>query len=83
MKNGAIIYRMPFSARIVTSIAQGTGHSDAQVGQKNYVEAIEKHDVVFAIGQPECKTYLAVAMACSVKEEQVSRIILARPAWKP
>jgi phosphate starvation-inducible PhoH-like protein len=34
------------------------------VGQKNYVEAIERHDVVFAIGPAGTgKTYLAVAMA--------------------
>ncbi|MBV9007699.1 MAG: PhoH family protein [Verrucomicrobia bacterium] len=52
------------------------------VGQKNYVEAIEKHDVVFGIGPAGTgKTYLAVAMAvAALKREQVSRIILARPA---
>jgi phosphate starvation-inducible PhoH-like protein len=52
------------------------------VGQKNYVEAIEKHDVVFGIGPAGTgKTYLAVAMAvAALKKEQVSRIILARPA---
>src|SRR5205807_2490386 len=52
------------------------------VGQKNYVEAIEKYDVVFAIGPAGTgKTYLAVAMAvAALKKEQVSRIILARPA---
>src|SRR4026207_384232 len=50
--------------------------------QRAYVEAIEKHDVVFAIGPAGTgKTYLAVAMAvAALKKEQVSRIILARPA---
>jgi phosphate starvation-inducible protein PhoH and related proteins len=51
-------------------------------GQKNYLEAIEKHDIVFGIGPAGTgKTYLAVAMAVSaLKKDQVSRIILARPA---
>ena len=51
-------------------------------GQRNYVEAIQKHDVVFGIGPAGTgKTYLAVAMAVSaLKKDQVSRIILTRPA---
>lgn len=51
-------------------------------GQKNYVEAIEKHDIVFGIGPAGTgKTYLAVAMAvAALKKDQVSRIILTRPA---
>ena len=52
------------------------------LGQRNYVEAIQKHDVVFGIGPAGTgKTYLAVAMAvAALKKEQVSRIILTRPA---
>src|SRR3954464_2284347 len=51
-------------------------------GQRQYVEAIQKHDVVFGIGPAGTgKTYLAVAMAvAALKREQVSRIILTRPA---
>jgi phosphate starvation-inducible PhoH-like protein len=51
-------------------------------GQKSYLEAIEKHDIVFGIGPAGTgKTYLAVAMAVSaLKKDQVSRIILTRPA---
>src|SRR5205823_4368411 len=51
-------------------------------GQRNYVEAIQKHDVVFGIGPAGTgKTYLAVAMAvAALKKEQVTRIILTRPA---
>src|SRR5213082_3042247 len=69
------------SARIVTS-SRKTPVIARTVGQKNYVEAIEKHDVVFAIGPAGTgKTYLAVAMAvAALKREQVSRIILTRPA---
>jgi phosphate starvation-inducible PhoH-like protein len=52
------------------------------VGQKKYVEAIRKHDITFGIGPAGTgKTYLAVAMALSaLREGQVSRIILTRPA---
>ena len=51
-------------------------------GQRNYVEAIQKHDVVFGIGPAGTgKTYLAVAMAvAALKKEQVTKIILTRPA---
>src|SRR3954469_3040912 len=51
-------------------------------GQRDYVEAIQKHDVVFGLGPAGTgKTYLAVAMAvAALKKEQVSRIILTRPA---
>jgi phosphate starvation-inducible PhoH-like protein len=50
--------------------------------QKRYLEAIESHDMVFAIGPGGTgKTYLAVAMAVSaLLSKQVNRIILARPA---
>jgi phosphate starvation-inducible protein PhoH and related proteins len=50
--------------------------------QRRYVEAIETHDMVFAIGPGGTgKTYLAVAMAVSaLLAKQVNRIILARPA---
>jgi phosphate starvation-inducible protein PhoH and related proteins len=50
--------------------------------QKHYLEALETHDMVFAIGPGGTgKTYLAVAMAVSaLLSKQVNRIILARPA---
>jgi phosphate starvation-inducible protein PhoH and related proteins len=50
--------------------------------QKRYLEALEAHDMVFAIGPGGTgKTYLAVAMAVSaLLSKQVNRIILARPA---
>jgi phosphate starvation-inducible protein PhoH and related proteins len=52
------------------------------VNQRRYVEAIERHDLVFGIGPAGTgKTYLAVAMAVSALiAKQVSRIILTRPA---
>ncbi len=50
--------------------------------QKSYIEAIEKHDIVIAIGPAGTgKTYLAMAMAVSaLMKKEVSRIVLARPA---
>ena len=50
--------------------------------QANYMGAIEKHDMTFAVGPGGTgKTYLAVAMAVSaLLTKQVDRIILARPA---
>ncbi len=50
--------------------------------QKAYIEAIETHDIVIAIGPAGTgKTYLAMAMAVSaLMKKEVSRIILARPA---
>jgi phosphate starvation-inducible PhoH-like protein len=50
--------------------------------QIEYYKAVKKNDVVFAIGPAGTgKTYLAVAMAiAALKNREVSRIILARPA---
>jgi len=50
-------------------------------GQKKYIEAIRRNEVVFAIGPAGTgKTYLAVAMAvAALKASVVSRIVLVRP----
>ena len=52
------------------------------INQRRYLEAIEKHDMVFGVGPAGTgKTYLAVAMAISaLVSKRVSRIVLARPA---
>jgi len=52
------------------------------INQRRYIEAIEKHDMVFGIGPAGTgKTYLAVAMAISaLLSKRVNRIVLARPA---
>ena len=52
------------------------------VGQKKYVDAIKDNTIVFGIGPAGTgKTFLAVAMAVkAMREKQVSRIILTRPA---
>ena len=52
------------------------------MGQKKYVDTIRKTDMVFGIGPAGTgKTYLACAMAVNaLKNKEVERIILARPA---
>jgi phosphate starvation-inducible protein PhoH and related proteins len=52
------------------------------VAQKQYIDAIRKHDMVFGIGPAGTgKTYLAMAMAVScLMDKNVNRIVLARPA---
>ena len=51
-------------------------------GQKRYVDAIRKHDMVFGIGPAGTgKSFLAVAMAVSaLMKREVARIVLTRPA---
>lgn len=52
------------------------------LGQKAYVDAIRKNMIVFGLGPAGTgKTYLAMAMAITAfKRDEVSRIILTRPA---
>jgi len=52
------------------------------LNQKRYVDAIDRHTVVFGIGPAGTgKTYLAVAKAVqALQAKQVNRIILTRPA---
>lgn len=52
------------------------------VVQREYLEAIEQHDIVFGVGPAGTgKTYLAMAQAVSyLLAKRVTRIILARPA---
>jgi phosphate starvation-inducible PhoH-like protein len=52
------------------------------VNQRRYVEAIERHDLVFGVGPAGTgKTYLAVAMGVSaLLNKRVTRIVLTRPA---
>jgi len=52
------------------------------LGQKRYVQAISKNDIVFGIGPAGTgKTYLAMAMAVTAfRNKEVRRIVLTRPA---
>jgi len=70
-----------YSAEIATSF-KGKVIRAKTIGQRRYVEAIARNDVVFGIGPAGTgKTYLAVAMAVmSLKRGDVKRIVLTRPA---
>ncbi|MFI0368276.1 PhoH family protein [Actinomadura sp. 1N219] len=52
------------------------------LNQRRYVDAIDKHTIVFGIGPAGTgKTYLAMAKAVrALQDKQVNRIILTRPA---
>lgn len=52
------------------------------LGQKKYIDAIRKNNVVFGIGPAGTgKTYLAMAMAITAfKNGEVNRLVLTRPA---
>jgi len=51
-------------------------------GQRDYLQAIQEHDIVFSIGPAGTgKTYLAIAAAvAALRRKEVDRIVLARPA---
>ncbi len=51
-------------------------------GQAKYIEAIRKHEMVFAVGPAGTgKTYLAVALAVeALKNRTIRKIVLVRPA---
>jgi phosphate starvation-inducible PhoH-like protein len=68
------------TADILTS--RGKSIRPKTVNQKAYVDAIDKHTVVFGIGPAGSgKTYLAVAKAVqALQAKQVNRIVLTRPA---
>lgn len=67
---------------VVQVTARGKQIRPRTVGQKQYIDAIRKNDIVFGIGPAGTgKTYLAVAMAIgALKAKQIERIILTRPA---
>ncbi|MBQ9436954.1 MAG: PhoH family protein [Lachnospiraceae bacterium] len=67
---------------IICHTTQGKPISPKTLGQKQYVEAMKKNMIVFGLGPAGTgKTYLAMAMAIAAfKKEEVSRIILTRPA---
>lgn len=52
------------------------------LGQRHYVNAIQRSDIVFGIGPAGTgKTFLAVVLAVTaLKEQRVKRIVLTRPA---
>ena len=66
----------------VARTALGKPVKPKNLGQKSYVDKIRKNMITFGVGPAGTgKTYLAMAMAITAfREEEVSRIILTRPA---
>ncbi|BDF58537.1 phosphate starvation protein PhoH [Christensenellaceae bacterium] len=67
---------------VVAITARGKQIKCKSYGQKEYIRAIKENTVVVCVGPAGTgKTYLAMAMAVvALKNKQVSRIILTRPA---
>ena len=67
---------------LICHTIQGKPIKPKTLGQKSYVDAIREKMIVFGIGPAGTgKTYLAMAMAIQAfKSDEVSRIILTRPA---
>ncbi len=67
---------------VITLTYRGKPVKCKTIGQKNYINAIKEHAVTICIGPAGTgKTYLAIAMAVdALKKEEISRIILTRPA---
>jgi len=81
-EKGTIEYFPDLYKQILIRDAKGKPIRIKNMGQKQYVEAIEKNDVVFGIGPAGTgKTFLAVVCAVAAfKKGEVSKIVLTRPA---
>lgn len=79
---GTTEYFADLCKKVLIRDAKGRPIRVKNMGQKRYVEAIDKSDVVFGIGPAGTgKTFLAVVCAIAAfKKGEVSRIILTRPA---
>lgn len=73
--------RSLFNAAVVVQTGRRT-IVPKTLGQKQYLQAIAKHDIVLGIGPAGTgKTYLAMAAAVSaLLQNQVQRLVLTRPA---
>ena len=78
-KNNALL---EVDADLICHTMLGKPVKPKTLGQMQYVDAIRKNMITFGIGPAGTgKTYLAMAMAITAfKNEEVSRIILTRPA---
>ena len=67
---------------VIQVTARGKQIKPKTIGQHQYVQAIKKSDITFGIGPAGTgKTYLAVVLAVTaLKNKEVNRIILTRPA---
>ena len=67
---------------VICHTIQGKAVKPKTLGQQKYVDAIKNKMITFGVGPAGTgKTYLAMAMAITAfKNDEVSRIILTRPA---
>jgi phosphate starvation-inducible protein PhoH and related proteins len=67
---------------VVGTTVRGKRITPQSPNQRNYVEAIRSHDLVFATGPAGTgKSYLAVALGvAALRDRKVARLILTRPA---
>lgn len=67
---------------VVCITASGKAVKPKTLGQKRYLDAIRRNEIIFGIGPAGTgKTFLAIAMAVKkLKNKEVSRIVLTRPA---
>ncbi|AOH55753.1 phosphate starvation-inducible protein PhoH [Peribacillus muralis] len=81
-KKGTLEYFGELYDEEIAKTAKGKSIKVKTIGQRYYIQAIKKQDLVFGIGPAGTgKTYLAVVMAINaLKNGQVKRIILTRPA---
>ncbi|UTE74330.1 PhoH family protein [Rossellomorea marisflavi] len=81
-KQGTLEYFADLYQEEITKNAKGKSIRVKTLGQRQYIQAIRKKDLVFGIGPAGTgKTYLAVVMAVhAMKNGQVKKIILTRPA---
>lgn len=81
-KKGTLDYFQELYEEEITKNAKGKSIRVKTLGQRQYILAIRKNDLVFGIGPAGTgKTYLAVVMAVqALKAGMVKKIILTRPA---
>ncbi|MEE8689914.1 MAG: PhoH family protein [Heyndrickxia coagulans] len=81
-KKGHLEYLGSLYEEEIARNAKGKAIRIKTFGQRDYIQAIRHHDLVFGIGPAGTgKTYLAVVMAVNaLKSGEVKRIILTRPA---
>ncbi len=81
-KQGKIAQFVKMYEEEITKDKDGKAIRIKNVGQRNYVEAIKKNDIVFGVGPAGTgKTFVAVAMAvAAMRRGDVKRIIVTRPA---
>ena len=82
IKEGKAEQILQLEEDFVARTALGKPVKPKTLGQKSYVDKIRKNMITFGVGPAGTgKTYLAMAMAITAfREEEVSRIILTRPA---